>query len=537
MARDRLLFLISFALLGLVGAFLFRRDERPPVALAQVQDLPKDKDGPAQVVQPVDPNAKSRNHVSGKLAPGKRAVPFELNARSGIAQFMTPGMYVDLTFTSKPDSGFGSVSLNLIKNVRILAIGVTVDGVAVEKNTTGFKPNSPIEVLLEMTPKQAEILSFAERAGIVSLDLMDTEQPEEKGNFIESLLDADSTGDFQSALITYMMRGLFSNVNIYVRATPKGYIVSGKVPDPQMAGKIIEVLTKLSPGGDTAIVDLMEVDPQQVLICVKVMEVTKNIMANSGLNWQLLYQNAGEVVGVASFYPPSGTQSAAYLLSGSGINFGKFALSYLINLLQQDNVGKVLAEPNLTTVSGATAHFFAGGEFPILIPQGGNLIGTVTVDFKKFGVLLDFTPTVDLNGLITMHIVPEISTIDPSLSVTLQGFVIPGLVTRRVDTVVKLWPGQCYIIGGMLQDELTEEDSHLFGLSKLPVIGALFSSKSYQDQQTELVLIITPYLITSEKEEPCETACEYLQREQESFDLEVEYQIEECTIESFMFGT
>jgi len=183
-----------------------------------------------------------------------------------------------------------------------------------------------------------------------------------------------------------------------------------------------------------------------------------------------------------------------------------FNLSALIDMLEEDSYTKVLAKPNLTTVSGETAHFFAGGEFPILIPQGGNLIGTVTVEFKKFGITLDFTPTVDLNGLITLHVVPEVSDIDRTLSVELNGFIIPGLRSRKTDTIVKLWPGQSYMISGLYLDQETNTNDNLYGLNKVPVLGALFGSNHYEDDRNELLFIVTPYLIYEKN--PCEAIAE-----------------------------
>ena len=180
---------------------------------------------------------------------------------------------------------------------------------------------------------------------------------------------------------------------------------------------------------------------------------------------------------------------------------GNFNLTALIDMLEEDGDTKVLAEPNLTTVSGATAKFFAGGEFPILIPQGGNLIGTVIVDFKKFGVSLEFTPVVDLNGLITMHIVPEVSDLDRENGVILAGFVIPGLRLRRVDTIVKLWPGQSYVLAGLYLDGLTNTNDNLYGLNKIPFIGSLFGSNRYEDARTELLFIVTPYLVQDDSED------------------------------------
>lgn len=505
MAKDRIFFLLSFAILGLVAAFVLRGNEKPPASVTEAEQPKLPIAAPASVPAPAPNEAVTAAPVPQPrfnvipIEDGKRAVPFELSARSAIIQFMYPGMYVDVEFSTKADQGFGAISVTLIRNARILAIGNSPEGRAYNQTGGVYKSNTPVEILLEMSPREAEVFHYAEGSGVISLALMNTKPTHVHEELVEMLLKSDSVGDFHSVLVTYMMRSLFPTSSIKILATKKGYIVSGKVPDPQMAGKIMEILTKMTPEGDKTIVNLIEADPQLVLLRVKVFEVTKDIQARLGVNWEFLFQQANEVIAFGATFPRPLVTDPNFFLAGEGIRFGDWTLSYLVDMLQEDGMARVLAEPNLTTVSGTTAHFFAGGEFPILIPQGGTLAGTVTVEYKKYGVLLDFTPFVDVNGLVTMHVVPEVSTLDRNNGVILAGFVIPGIISRRVDTVVKLWPGQSYIIGGLLQNESLNIDDHLFGLSKLPVIGPLFSSKRYRDHKTELMVIVTPYLLTSEK--------------------------------------
>ncbi len=434
-----------------------------------------------------------RDLTSFSVAANKRAVLLELNARFPIIPDLHPGSIVDVKFTSKADIGFKPVSLTLLRNVEVLSIGRNIIGKKLEQRDA-LNPDLPVQVILAMDPLQARIFAFAVESGIVTLDNTNSSLLYEDSGLLEMLFDSDSLEDFQSILVTYMINTLFPLVNTTVTSTPRGYIVEGMVPDPQMATKIIEIISKLVPRGDKAVINLLDVEPQQVLIAIKVFEVKKDILSRVGINWKVLFQNANQSFAVGSVFPSPPLTDPNYFLNGQGI-FGNYQLSALIDMLEEDTGTKVLAEPNLTTVSGETAHFFAGGEFPILIPQGGTLIGTVTVEFKKFGVLLDFTPTVDLNGLITLHVVPEVSALDRANSVILEGFVIPGLTIRRVDTIVKLWPGQSYIIAGMYLDEMTNTNDNLYGLNKIPIIGSLFNSNRYQDQKTELVVIATPYLM------------------------------------------
>jgi len=449
--------------------------------------------------------APSARDLSSFFVPAdKRAVLIELNPRFPIIPGLHPGSIVDVKFTSRAaDIGFTAVSLTLLRHVKVLAIGRNIIGKQLEHKDS-FNPDLPIQIILEMTPRQADIFSFAVESGRVSLENSHVAQLDECNPLLEMLLQTDSVENFQSVLVTTMINSLFPQVDITVTSTPRGYIVEGEVPDPQMAGKIIEIITKLVPRGDKAVINLMDIEPQLVLISVKVFEVKKSILSRVGVNWKVLFQNINQSFALSSIFPSPSLANPNYNLTTQGV-FGDYTLSALIDMLEEDGTTKILAEPNLTTVSGETAHFFAGGEFPIIIPQGGTLLGTVTVEFKKFGVLLDFTPTVDLNGLITLHVVPEVSNLDPALSVVLSGFVIPGLSTRRADTIVKLWPGQSYMIAGLYLDDLTNTNDNLYGLNKIPFIGALFNSNNYQDQQTELLIIVTPYLM---HENRCAGVCE-----------------------------
>jgi Flp pilus assembly protein CpaB len=438
------------------------------------------------------------------LDPGKSVVPFMITTRAPVAQFLNPGALVGVKFASNSDIGFGTVSLNLLNDIRVVSIGKDKEGKNFNKNRCMYNECSPLEVFLEMTPHQAELLGYAQTAGSLTLELADNSQPYPPHRLVEKLTEADSAPDFQSILVTDMIRTLFPNVDIRLTAAPKGYILEGRVPDPQVAAKIIEILARLVPEGEKAIVNLMEVKPQQVLLCVKVVEVVRDYVQHLGLNWELIFKNAGAIATAGAVYPTTPLPNPNFFVSAQNVQFGKVTLNGLLDLLEEDGRGKILAEPNLTTISGQKAHFFVGGEFPILIPQGGGgLIGSITVEFKKYGITLDFTPVVDLNGLITMRVAPEVSNLDKENSVVLFGFVIPSLLTRNADTMVKLWPGQSYIIAGLLNDEAQRKDDTLFGLSSIPLIGGLFNSRNIRERKTELLIIVTPYLMSEDR--PCES--------------------------------
>ena len=192
--------------------------------------------------------------------------------------------------------------------------------------------------------------------------------------------------------------------------------------------------------------------------------------------------------------------SASALVSGS-VPFGRLvgnlidqgmSVDVLLDALESRGVARRLAEPNLVALSGDTASFLAGGEFPIPISAGD---GEVTVEFKKFGVGLEFTPTVLDNGLIHLRIAPEVSEIDPTTSVKFGGIEIPGLVVRRAETTVELRDGQSFVIAGLLQSTSNYTLRKFPWLGDLPIIGALFRSSSFRKKQTDLVIIVTPRLV------------------------------------------
>ena len=164
----------------------------------------------------------------------------------------------------------------------------------------------------------------------------------------------------------------------------------------------------------------------------------------------------------------------------------------MIKALEDRGVARRLAEPNLISRSGQKASFLAGGEFPIPVAAEDDRI---TVEYKRFGVSLEFTPTVLSDGLISLDIEPEVSSIDPSASYNIGQISIPGFVVRRAQTSVDLKSGQSFMMAGLLQSQNDLASKGIPGLGKIPVLGTLFSSKAYQRRETDLVIIVTPHLI------------------------------------------
>jgi len=235
--------------------------------------------------------------------------------------------------------------------------------------------------------------------------------------------------------------------------------------------------------------------PQQVMLEVRFVEASRSAGRELGVNWQVVQENL--LNGGSGVAAAVGTGS---LISGA-VPFGSVVgrmlsngvkADALIDALEERGVVRRLAEPNLTALSGDTASFLAGGEFPI--PVASNL-GTVTVEFKKFGVGLAFTPTVLGDGLINLKIEPEVSQIDPTVVIRANGITIPSLIVRRANTTVELRDGQSFAIAGLLQSMSQTDQKQLPWLGDVPVLGALARSAAYQKKETDLVIIVTPRLV------------------------------------------
>jgi pilus assembly protein CpaC len=164
--------------------------------------------------------------------------------------------------------------------------------------------------------------------------------------------------------------------------------------------------------------------------------------------------------------------------------------------LQAKNILQILAEPNLLTLSGRQASFLAGGEFPFPTLQGGAAgVGQITIQFKEFGIRLNFLPTVTPRGTIHLVVTPEVSSLDYSNGLTVSGYTIPGLSTRRVQTEVELESGQSFVIAGLLDNQVTEQLNKVPGIGDIPILGKLFQSKSVSKTNSELLVTVTPVLV------------------------------------------
>lgn len=274
--------------------------------------------------------------------------------------------------------------------------------------------------------------------------------------------------------------------NIKVSSANGRVVLSGTAKDAVAAKKASKIAERFS-GGEEIIDSVSISSSQQVQLNVRFVEVNRQIGQSLGTQLRGVYVAPG---GTVTFNPTA--ISAADSAGINILNSNNFSIEAVIKALEQGGHARRLAEPNLIARSGETASFLAGGEFPIPVAQEDNRL---TVEYKRFGVSLEFTPTVLSDGLINLDIAPEVSSVDTSASINVNGLSIPGFVVRRAQTSVDLKSGQSFMIAGLLQTENGKADQSIPGAKKLPIIGQLLSSKEFQRRETDLVVIITPHLV------------------------------------------
>jgi pilus assembly protein CpaC len=277
--------------------------------------------------------------------------------------------------------------------------------------------------------------------------------------------------------------------NIKVGSANGRIVLSGSAEDAVAADKARKIADRYS--GEEEVINSVKISSsQQVQLNVRFVEINRQVGRELGTQINASYMGPGGGFEFNSSPNASGNLPAAEIIGG--IVTGGWSIDVAIKALEDRGVARRLAEPNLIARSGQKASFLAGGEFPIPVSQDGDKI---TVEYKKFGVGLDFTPNVLSDGLITLDIEPEVSSVDNSSSYKIGDIAIPGFVVRRAKTSVDLKSGQSFMIAGLLQSQNDATTQGIPGLSRLPVLGALFSSKAYQRRETDLVIIVTPYLV------------------------------------------
>ncbi|MBU6475793.1 MAG: pilus assembly protein N-terminal domain-containing protein [Alphaproteobacteria bacterium] len=286
------------------------------------------------------------------------------------------------------------------------------------------------------------------------------------------------------------LRQFFPQEKVRAQTVQSNIVLSGVVSSPEVANRVRDLASRFLTGQGQTLVDLMKVGgEEQVMLKVKVLEADRSVLKEYGVqtsfhggDLKLAGNDVGRVSGQTAFATGS-------IIAGGGL--ANFVSN--ISALESHGLVNTLAEPNLTAISGETAGFLAGGEFPV--PTSKDSQGNVVLTFKQFGVSLNFTPTVLSEDRIAMELSTEVSDKDESNAVTLQGITIPGLSVRRADTTVEMGSGSSIMIAGLLKSDTLHALNGMPGVEDLPIIGQLFKSKSFARNESELVIIVTPYLV------------------------------------------
>jgi pilus assembly protein CpaC len=292
------------------------------------------------------------------------------------------------------------------------------------------------------------------------------------------------------------IRNAVPNAQVRVSGAPDGVTISGSVDSPRDAERLKAAARQFLGDKETINFDVGVNIATQVTLRVQVAEVSRSVNKALGVNWTAL-GNVGTLAKLAPFPALSLNANASTALATSllgnpnplnlGGNFGA-----LITALDSQGLATILAEPSLTAISGETANFLAGGEFPIPVPQGNQ---TTTIEYKKFGISVDFTPTVLDGNRISVKVRPEVSQLSTVGALKLDSVEVPSLTVRRAETTVELGSGESFAIAGLFQNNGQNNITGLPWLGNLPILGALFRSTTFQRNESELVIVVTPYVV------------------------------------------
>ena len=322
---------------------------------------------------------------------------------------------------------------------------------------------------------------------------------------------------------------LMPTSDIKVKSVSDSVVLAGPLKTATEGDDIQRIAARYVPDAKQLVNQMQLNAPNQINLQVRVAEVSRTVEKQFGIDWfnavntgtaafglvtggTAIAAASSTVTKIAPFIPGSSasaatptffnTQGSSLLGGGSianlygGVKVGSKSIDALVSAMEDEGLVNILAEPNLTALSGQKASFLAGGEFPVPVPQsgtGGSAV--VTIDYKQFGVGLTFVGTILNDNRISLHVEPEVSQIDESTAIQVAGISVPGLSTRRAETTVELASGQTFAIGGLMQNNVTQQLNKYPWLGDLPILGALFRSQAFQRNESDLVILVTPYIV------------------------------------------
>lgn len=335
---------------------------------------------------------------------------------------------------------------------------------------------------------------FGRRSGATTLFAVDDDE--------EVLLRRDIVVEHHLSGLQRVLREVAPDARLEVRSVDGGIILEGAVRDATKAQELREVAGRYLGENETLINRLTVAAPTQVNLRVRVAEVSREVTKLFGINWEGVFTPGDFLFAFATgrqftsagglpFLRNTDQNGLADTFAG-GYSNGDVSINGLIDALEREGLISVLAEPNLTALSGETASFLAGGEFPIPVDQDDD---GISIEFKEFGVSLAFTPTVLTANRISMRVRPEVSDLSERGAIQLRDLTIPALATRRAETTVELGSGQSFAIGGLISNTTRNNLEKVPALGDLPILGSLFRSTRFRRSESELVIIVTPYLV------------------------------------------
>ncbi len=341
----------------------------------------------------------------------------------------------------------------------------------------------------------SSVLVTAKKPGSTQLILWDDN---DKAQLVEVVVDFDLVS------LNELFKTQFPNSKIEATAVNGSIMLKGRAPNLEAADQAGALAAPYGTQGAKVLNFLEVAGGQQVMLQVRFAEVSRTASSSLGFN---MFGTDGKfrlgvgtgaagspLGGLAAGTPDTAVPSSATVFGATTLGSTQFEM--FISALRTNNLLRVLAEPNLTAISGQEASFLAGGEFPVPVPQASSTGGTtITIEYKQFGVGLKFVPIVLGDGRIRLKCAPEVSDLDFSNAVTLNGFKIPALTKRNLNTTVELKEGQTLALAGLLNNTISTSADVTPLLGDIPVLGALFRSTSYQRKETELVVLVTPKLV------------------------------------------
>jgi pilus assembly protein CpaC len=333
-----------------------------------------------------------------------------------------------------------------------------------------------------ISPNQIQVSAL--RPGVTQLNVWDEDQ---------QLYTVDVVVSPDARELQMLLQSEFPDAAVRVRPLANSVYLTGYVPSPATVGSIVRMAEDYYP---SVINNLTISGVQQVLLKVKVMEVSRTKLRALGFDWAALNGSDFVIQSVSGLVQAGADPASFAATAGDTIRFGLVdgdrAFFGFLEALRQNNLIKVLAEPTLVTVSGRPASFNSGGEFPIIVPQS---LGTVSVEYRQFGTRVDFVPIVLGNGNLRLEVRPTVSEIDPARSVTINNVTVPGLRTRYVDTAVEMKSGQTLALAGLIQTRVEAENRGIPWLADLPYFGVPFRRVEEVTNEVELLIMVSPEFV------------------------------------------